>query len=80
MNIYEDSSQEFLAHASDVLVDPVCERAVVDEHLGPGHHAAGFSIMIGRGRSGRDRKNLRRGHTTFSVSRRSALAAAAACT
>ena len=37
--------------------------------LGPGHTAAGFSIMIGRGRSGRDRKNLQRGHTTFSVSR-----------
>ena len=37
--------------------------------LGPGHTAAGFSIMIGRGRSGRDRKNLQRGHTTFSVFR-----------
>ena len=48
--------------------------------LGPGHTAAGFSIMFGRGRSGRDRKNLQRGHTTFSVCRRSALAAAAACT
>ena len=49
-------------------------------HLGPGHTAAGFSIMIGRGHSGRDRKNLQRGNTTFSVSRWSALAAAAACT
>ena len=38
-------------------------------YLGPGHTAAGFSIMIGRGRSGRDRKILQRGHTTFSVSR-----------
>ena len=36
--------------------------------------------MIGRGRSGRDRKNLQRGHTTFLFSRRSALAAAAAYT
>ena len=43
-------------------------------------HCGRLFDMIGRGRSGRDRKNLQRGHTTFSVSRRSALAAAAACT
>ena len=59
---------------------PVSNLLQTYRGLGPGHTAAGFSIMIGRGRSGRDRKNLQRGHTTFSVSRWSALAAAAACT
>ena len=31
--------------------------------------ATRFTLMIGRGRSGRDSINLQRGHTTFSVSR-----------
>ena len=42
--------------------------------LGPSHTASGFSIMTDLDRSRCDRKNLQRGNTTFSVSRRTALA------
>ena len=60
----------------------VCKRPVqgVSCSFRAWSHCGRFFIMICRGRSGRDRKNLQRGHTTFSVSRWSALAAATACT